>query len=108
MSSGQIKAYKIIRSDIDDLNRVQDRIADAFSAISSSDVINGVLLKSLSLSTGVENLIAHKLGRKPKGYIVIRKRSQSDIWDEQDSVEMPNKYLDLRCSANVLIDLWIF
>lgn len=108
MSSGQIKNYKKISSDIQELNQIQDRISDVFTAISSSDIINGVLLKSIFLSTGEENLIAHKLGRKPKGYIVIRKRSQSEIWDEQDSVQMPNKYLDLRCSANVLIDLWIF
>lgn len=108
MSSGSIKAYKKIRSDRQDLNQVQDRISDVFDDISSAEIINGVLLKSVSLVTGQENLVQHKLGRKFRGYLVIAKSDNSVIWDNNSTVNMPSKYVDLRCSANVVVDLWIF
>jgi hypothetical protein len=74
----------------------------------NSEIINGVLIKNVNLDSSITNQVNHKLGRKPQGWIIVRQRANSIIWDSQDTNTKANRTLELSCSANVTIDLWIF
>lgn len=101
-------AYKKVNTDDKDINKLQENLSQFFVSIENNPIIDGTLFKEVVLTSGQANLIEHKLSRKPLGWVVIRKRGQSDIWDLQDSNSLPSRTLDLRCSSTVTVDLWIF
>jgi predicted Zn-dependent protease with MMP-like domain len=106
-SSGRIKSLKTIELP-DEVAKFQYNVVEAFTNIASVEILNGVLLKQVELVTGQDNNVNHKLGREPQGYIIVRKRANSNIWDSQDTNKFKDLTLVLNCSANVTVDLWIF
>ena len=103
-----LKRFKKFRSIEADINGIQENVEEVLQPVLESQVIDGVLLKGISLTTGVDNVVSHKLGRKPQGWILVRKRAESDVWDLQDVNKTPSRTLVLRCAADVTVDLWIF
>lgn len=101
-------ALRKIQSDDDVLNRFQDNVASAISPIIQQPILGGNLLSGISLLTGVDNNVPHKLGRKLIGYMVVRKNSNSTVWDSQGFNLSQNSTLILNCSANTTVDLWVF
>jgi hypothetical protein len=103
-----LKSFKKIQSEDKDLNKVQSNIEQLIEPFLNSEITDGVLIKNISLDSSITNQVNHKLGRKPLGWIVVRQRANSIIWDSQDTNTKANRTLELSCSANVTIDLWIF
>lgn len=106
-----IKRFIKIRTQDEDLNKMQERVEAAFQPIFNSEIVNGVFLEEINLVTGSDNIIEHKLGRKVRGYIVVSKSANSNVYDKiNDASDTTNKnfYLNLQCSANVTVNLWIF
>lgn len=67
------------------------------------------VLKNVSLlSASNPNVINHLLGRVLQGWKIVRQRAQSQIWDTQDSNQTPNLTLNLKCSADVTVDIEVF
>jgi len=100
--------FKKVNSDNEQLNKMQENVSQALLPVLGSAILDGVLLTEIELTTGQANLIEHKLGRRPLGWIAVRKRAESTLWDNQNANLLNNRTLDLRCSSNVTVDLWIF
>lgn len=96
------RAFKKVVSDNADLQRVQENVQAALEPVISSPIVDGLLI-SAQLESG-SNKVAHKLGRKPQGYIVVTKSANIDVWG---SVMSPS-ILTLEASGNVTLTLWIF
>ncbi len=91
------------------VNKLQENVRILTNEIIGKQILDGILLTKVSLTTGVTNPVDHKLGRQPLGWLVLRKRATADIWDTQDTnTNNKNGTLFLRCSADVVVDLWIF
>ncbi len=90
------------------IRKMQDNTEQFTEPFKRSAIINGVLLKDLSLTTGVINSISHRLDRKINGWIVVRQRADARIWDSQDTNTIPKRTLNLETSANAVVDLWVF
>ena len=103
-----VRNFKKIESDDPVLNRVQQKIQDFLTPFIRSPIIDGVLITNVNLQTGQANPVEHKLDRKIQGWIAVRQRGQAQIWDAQDTNDLPTRTLDLRTDANVSVDLWIF
>lgn len=91
-----------------ELAQIQNNIEEALNPVINSNIVDGVLIKDLSLTALKANLILHKLGRDPLGWIVVRKRADSRIWDVQDSNTQSDRTIAITCSHDVTIDLWVF
>jgi len=102
-----VKSFKKIENSNTETSKLQDNVESSLKQITSKDILNGVLLKNIRLTSG-SNTINHKLGRQLIGFIVIRQRAQAQIWDSQDDNSLKNLTLILNSSANVEIDLWCF
>jgi hypothetical protein len=85
------------------LNEVQDNVAEVVQYLSGNAVIDGLLLTGIVLSSG-SNKVAHKLNRKPLGWIVVDRNSSVTIY----STSSTEKFLNLTTSAAVTVSLWIF
>lgn len=103
-----IETFKKHSSENQDLNKVQSNIEQFVKQFSLNPLLDGVLVKNIALTSSTTNVVSHKLGRKPIGFLVVRKRANSVVWDEQDDNKKPESTLLLNCSANVTIDLWVF
>lgn len=88
-------------------SKFQEYVASVIAPFLNSEVLDGVLLKNISLGSGT-NFVEHKLGRKIQGWIVVRQRSDARVWDDQDNNVNVSRTLKLQTSAAVEVDLWIF
>ena len=95
------------------LNSVQDHIAQSITPLAESEIVDGNLIKEIDLTTGADNLIEHKLGREPLGWIVVRKFAAVDIYesltDSSGSSYDRKKFINFQVGTNMTdVHVWIF
>lgn len=103
-----LKRFKKLATKDDLSGKIQNNIEAALNPIIDSPIIDGVLIKDICLTPLKATYIKHRLGRPPLGYIVIRKRADSRIWDIQDFNPNPSRTFAISCSHDVQIDIWLF
>lgn len=103
-----IQPYKKVRTDTDIVRQVQDAIEIPLKDISSRAILDGQILSGVELSSGVDNIIDHKLQRKLVGWIIMRQSANANIWDLQNLNTRPQQSLVLQTSANVTVSIWVF
>ena len=108
MASNKLKVFRKINTGDRQLNQVQENVEQFTQVILNAPIVNGVLLTDICLEAGISNEITHKLGRKPLGWMIVRKRSDSRIWDLQDTNQNPSLTLSLACSHDTNVDVWVF
>ena len=94
-----------------DAQRLQDTIEPVAQQIDSVPLLRGVLLKNQTIAgTLAQDFtdIHHGLGRPVLGWVIVRRRSSSTVYDEQDDNPAPAKTLRLNASSSVVVDLWVF
>ena len=64
-----------------EFNGSQNQLEEVLTPITKSRIIDGVYLKNIDLTVSVDNLVEHKLGREPLGWIVVRKFGDVNIWE---------------------------
>lgn len=97
---------KRIVSKEQDLNLVQDSIAEVIDLISPV-CFDLSLLGPIKLNSGT-NVFAHKLQRKLQGWMVVRRNNGAVIYDEQTTNSFPEISLKLNSSSAVTVWLLIF
>lgn len=102
------KKYKKIDIDNQEVKQLQENIEQYIKPLDNFPILDGVLVKDICLEANTSNEIKHKLGRKPRGWIIVRKRADSRIWDLQSTNPEPSKTLSIACSHACQIDIWIF
>lgn len=102
------KVFRKLNSAIRDLNLIQNNIDSAIGDLASNQFISGIIIKEVELIAGQDNIINHKLGKKPIGWLLVRKRGLGDVYDLQDTNSTPNLTLILRTSVNVTVDIRVF
>jgi len=100
-------ALPIFKSDDKDVMLLQTNWASVINPVVNNPLTNGILLKEVSLATGA-NVINHRLGRKLQGWILVRIRAASSIYDTQDTNQTPQLTLNLQSSASSVVDLYVF
>lgn len=106
--SNSVKAFKKTSFRDKDLSKLQTNVENALQPIINSQIVDGVLVKEVCLEPLIRNEVLHKLGREPLGYVIVRKRQDSRIWDLQDTNVAPNRTFTLACSHTVTVDIWFF
>lgn len=89
------------------LGFAQQSQAQALNPLLKNPVTGGIILEKVSLSVG-SNTIPHKLGRKLVGWMLVRLRSGSSIYDNQDANTSPEISLVLVSSAAAVVDIYVF
>jgi hypothetical protein len=87
----------------DELNKVQDNIEYVLGPVLSSAIIDGVLLNDVKLVSGL-NVVDHKLGREPRGWIVVSPQANEQIWSSGQT----RSTLLLNASGPITSSFWVF
>ena len=97
------------------LNAVQDNVEEHTRVITESPIINGRLIKDISVAASKEmKEVEHKLGREPKGWIVVRRIAVSSTSTamplyENSLAEDKDKILTVYTPGDAIkVDLWVF
>ena len=89
-------------------NNAQDNIESVINPVLNSAIIDGVILEDIDLvSTGFTS-VEHKLGRKPRGYLVIRKSAAQTVYEDVGDYDNRKLFIKLRASGSVTVNLWVF
>jgi len=88
------------------LDEVQKSMEEVLGPITSSSIIDGVLL-SVDLVSGTAKEIPHRLGRAYKGLMVVKKTGFSGSITENTPSDS-SIYINLTASANASISVWVF
>jgi hypothetical protein len=100
-------AFRVLKTENHDLNRVQDEITKAFAELKLQIGQNGVLLENQSIATA-DTIINHGLGRKYRGWIVVKKIANVDIWESTSTNHRPELGIILKASSAAVVTLWVF
>lgn len=101
-----LSRFKRVRSSNQEIADLSDSVGDFADQVVRIPYLNGVILKDVSLTTGVDNLIGHTLNRAYQGWILTAKSANANVWQEES--DLPDRLLNLRSSANVTISLLVF
>lgn len=103
------KKFNASQSDVQDpvqlqrvINTVQQNTDNALNALKSVTILNGVQYDDLAVNTTL--IFNHKLGRKPNGYLVVRKSANTNIWNTTLTADS----ITLNSSAAVTISIYIY
>jgi hypothetical protein len=102
-------AFKKLFTKDSTLQEIQDNIEDAFRPIQNSPMVRPVLVESINLVTGQDNLVSHGLNGTPKFWIVAGQNANAVLWS-QPSSQLRNKssnerLINIRCSANCIVNI---
>ena len=103
-----LKKLKKLKLQERPLQQLQDNVDIALNQVVNRELLDGQILQNISLSASGVNEIEHKLGRELLGWMVVRSRAQSTVWDNQDDNVRQSATLLLNASADVVVDLWVF
>ena len=101
-----IPVFSIIRSDREDVSLLQGVLETIFKHYSDRPQNDSFLLENIALETGYTNKVFHKLQREPRGWAVVRKNAECDIWEITGTTD--SNVLALATSANVTVSLQVF
>ena len=74
----------------------------------NSAIIAGVIVEDVDLVVGSFTSVEHKLGRKPRGYLVIRKSAAETVYEDVGDYDNRKLFIKLRASGSVTVNLWVF
>ena len=89
-------------------NNAQDHIEEVINPVLNSVIVDGVILEDIDLVSGSFTDIEHKLGREPRGYLVIRKSAAQTVYEEVGDYDNRKLFIKLRASGSVTVNLWVF
>lgn len=103
-----IEPFRKVRTTNNEVRQLQDATAAVFRTMSDREILDGQLLRDISLVALAVTRLDHKLGRDLIGWSVVRKSATCDIWDGQADNISPGRSLLITASQDVTISLWVF
>jgi len=100
-------ALPIFSSEMREMTQMQTQWAQSINPVLDLPINNGTILTSITLAVG-SNTVNHLLGRKLRGWFIVRQRSAATVYDTQDSNTTPKLTLLLTSSAIVVVDIFVF
>lgn len=98
----------ITQSDVVELVQMQTKWAGLLNPLLAQPSAQQLILTNVKLAVG-QNVVAHTLGRKLRGWIPVRVRgTAAQLYDLQDANQHPELTLILNSSAAVTVDLVVF
>jgi hypothetical protein len=101
-----VKAFKKTGIADTSIAKFQENVDNAFQPILASPILDGNLLSGVQLSS-TATLVEHKLGREARGYLVVGRLGNVNVWNSAVN-PAPKKFLVLLAASSVQVDLWVF
>lgn len=97
------RSFKQVNTNDRVLQRIQDNVDDAIRSVITSPILDGRLIVGMALNVG-DNGLEHKLNRVPRGYIIVDKNANSNIY----TTSKDDKFLTLNVGVAITASIWVF
>ena len=81
---------------------------ETFRPITTSTIIDGRLISDIDLASGTVSKIAHKLGRKLQGWVIVGKGAAQYVYDNNSGQSDLDEYIHLTAGGTVTVNVWVF
>mgnify|MGYP007071572762 CR=1 FL=1 len=102
-----IMNFKTINGINGDLAQIQDNVRDIHQVLIQNPLMDGIMIKDQTITSGTPLQIKHRLDRKIIGWVVTEKNADARVWRTNPTV-LADQILELNSSANVTINLFVF
>ena len=96
------KSFKKVYNGTQENQQLQTNIENAIAETLKNPLLDGRLLPA-TLVLG-NNKLEHKLDRKVRGYIIVKKSAACDIYD----ISSDDLFITFASTANAAVTIWIF
>ena len=103
-----IRSFERISVTDPEIKDLQYRLEETLRPVTSSSVIDGNLIEDISLASGTTSKIAHKLGRKLIGWIIVGKDAAQHVYDVNSGKTDLDTYIHLTAGGTVTVNIWVF
>lgn len=104
--SGYRRSLKTQGGGTDENFRAQSNIESFVSPLARTEILNGVLLENIVVTT-VATEIQHKLGRKARGFILVKSNAAVTLHSPTDS-SRSDLFEIVQSTGNATVSLWFF
>lgn len=98
-----LKPLKDIVSTDVELSQLVSTLREWSKQFKDIPFLDGRLIEDIVVTTSTVS-VAHKLSRQPRGWFIVSKNANADVWESSKS----SSYLVLDSSATVTISIWVF
>ena len=103
-----IRSFERISVTDPEIQNLQYRLEETLRPVTSSSVIDGNLIEDISLASGTTSKIAHKLDRRPIGWIIVGKDAAQHVYDVNSGKTDLDTYIHLTAGGTVTVNIWVF
>ena len=103
-----IKDFQSVSSRDPDVKNLQYRLEETLRPVTGSFIVDGRMIEDIDLASGTTSKIAHKLGRKLVGWIVVSKNAAQHVYDVNSGKTDLNLYIHLTASGTTTVNVWVF
>lgn len=103
-----MRVFRKIFTDDPLQQRLQDSIAQSFSQLEKLPQLDSVIVKNVTLSAAIDNLVEHKLGREIVGWQIIRQNANAVVYESSTVNTTPSAFVILRTSAACTVTILFF
>ena len=103
LKSYPIQGFKKDNFQDENLEQIQGNSQEIWNSIQNHPILKGRLITDISVSTSSTS-VAHKLGKKPKGYFLASSSASVTIY----TTGKDDKFLKITASGSATISLWVF
>jgi len=101
-----LKKFKSLQTGFREVDMVQGNLKEKFEEIDNQEILDGILIKDVSISTTNISL-GHKLGRKYIGFMVVDNQDGLIVQNTRSSQD--DLYLTIKTTAGTgKVSLWVF
>lgn len=101
-----LRAYKKTYTNDYHYMLLQNNLEEFTKQLLTIPILNGHLLRDVTLTSGSVNLIPHKLDRLPNGWLLVKNNTDSRIWETTASTTVD--LLALNTSSSNIVSIWVF
>lgn len=84
------------------VNTIQQNVEDAINKLEKNTLLDNVTYNDITVNTSYT--LQHKLGRVPKGYLIVQKNANANVWNGTIS----DTQIVLNSSAAVTVSIIVF
>lgn len=100
--------FRRVQVKSDDVKHLQDGIAQIFNQILKKQIIDGIFIQDITITGGTPLEISHGLDNTPRGWIIVKKNAESDVWQTVSDTPSATMVLNATAATTVTISLWVF
>ena len=103
-----IKSVPLIKTNDRSVEQAQNTSGQLIQELIQNPLTTVSIISNVSIKQFQSNLITHKLGAVPKGWLIIRKQANSIIWEDTQTNVDPSNLVIFNSDLDDIIDILVF